>query len=294
MSTNPFFTVIMPTYNRSAIMKEAIESVLKQTFSDFEIIVIDDHSTDDTEKVITDLNDERIIYKKNTRQKGGGGARNEGIFSAKGSWIAFLDDDDVWLEEKLEKFYERIAQADAETGLVYSAFTYYDFKQRKELKLYSHGKEGWIRDSLLYTNWIGTYSAVAIESKLLKELDGLDESFSSYQDLELYVRVSEKAKVAFINQSLTLYRVDNTDNISKSFEKKLNGNLNFYTKYKEDIHKNKKNLHRVKSQLFLNALGAKNWSLAYKSIPWTLAGIVLDPKNILIVSRTLVQRLLKK
>ncbi|MBM7618238.1 glycosyltransferase involved in cell wall biosynthesis [Bacillus tianshenii] len=294
MNAKPFFSVIIPTYNRSDIMKEAIESVLQQTYDDFEIIVIDDHSTDDTEAVVRGLGDDRIIYKKNTRKKGGGGARNEGIFTATGEWVAFLDDDDVWVANKLELFYKKIKESDGETGLIYSAFTYYDFNNKVELKTNAYGKTGWIRNDLLYTNWIGTYSAVAVRTDLLHSINGLDEDFSSYQDLELYVRITEVAKVEYIPESLTLYRVDNLDNISKSFDKKLSGNLKFYSKYKEDIHKLPKVHHRVRSQLFLNALGAKNWRLAIQSVPWTLAGIVLDPKNILITTRTLAKRLSSK
>ncbi len=102
----PFFTVVIPTHNRSILLKRAVESVLSQTFEDFELIVIDDHSTDDTASVVKSFTDPRIRYLINQRTKGACGARNTGIFSAKGKWVAFLDDDDVWLPEKLKYQYE--------------------------------------------------------------------------------------------------------------------------------------------------------------------------------------------
>ena len=98
----PFFTVVIPTYNRSKLLKGAIQSVLKQTYENFELIVVDDASTDNTKNIVKSFYDNRIRYMMNYHAKGGAGARNAGIFIAKGKWVAFLDDDDIWLPEKLE------------------------------------------------------------------------------------------------------------------------------------------------------------------------------------------------
>ena len=123
---NPFFTVVIPTYNRSNLLKRAVVSVLDQTFDDFEIIIIDDHSTDDTCSVVSSFSDPRIKYAINHRKKGACGARNTGIFVAKGKWVAFLDDDDVWLPDKLEYQYELAQNVDETVGLICTDYAIYN------------------------------------------------------------------------------------------------------------------------------------------------------------------------
>lgn len=95
-------SVIIPTYNRAHLIKKSLQSVLDQTLQPYEIIVIDDFSTDDTEEVVKSLNSPLIKYVKNQRKKGANGARNTGILMAQGEFIAFHDSDDIWLPEKLK------------------------------------------------------------------------------------------------------------------------------------------------------------------------------------------------
>lgn len=105
MNKVPTVSIIIPTYNRAHLIERAIESVLHQTYQDFELIIIDDGSTDNTDDIINKFQkkDDRIIYLKHDRNKGGSAARNTGIKASRGEYIAFLDSDDEWLPEKLEK-----------------------------------------------------------------------------------------------------------------------------------------------------------------------------------------------
>ena len=97
-------SIIMPSYNTGRFIRETIESVLKQTYSDWELIIVDDCSTDDTDAVVAPyLADSRILYIKNDVNSGAAISRNRALREAKGKWIAFLDSDDIWLPEKLEK-----------------------------------------------------------------------------------------------------------------------------------------------------------------------------------------------
>ncbi len=98
----PFFSVIIPTFNRAKELKRAVESVLVQSFCDFEILVMDDGSSDDTQQVILAINDTRIIYEWEKNYGGPARPRNRGIVKAKGEWICFLDADDAWLPDKLQ------------------------------------------------------------------------------------------------------------------------------------------------------------------------------------------------
>jgi glycosyltransferase involved in cell wall biosynthesis len=104
-------SVVIPTYNRASLLGRAIKSVLEQTYQDFEIIVVDDASTDNTEEVVRNLRDRRIRYLRHEKNRGGSAARNTGIRAAWGQYIAFQDSDDEWLPEKLKKQMEVLAAA---------------------------------------------------------------------------------------------------------------------------------------------------------------------------------------
>lgn len=96
-------SIIMPAYNTGRYISESIKSVLAQSYSDWELIIVDDCSTDNTDEVVASFNDPRIRYMKNEKNSGAAVSRNRALREAKGKWIAFLDSDDLWLPEKLEK-----------------------------------------------------------------------------------------------------------------------------------------------------------------------------------------------
>lgn len=98
----PLTSVIIPTYNRARDLKEAVNSVLRQTYQNMEIIVVDDGSTDETHELMNSFTDQRIKYIKKKNERHPGKTRNVGLQAARGEYIAFLDDDDLWLPEKLE------------------------------------------------------------------------------------------------------------------------------------------------------------------------------------------------
>lgn len=277
----PFFSVIIPTYNRANLLSEAIQSVLNQTFSDYELIVVDDHSTDNTKSIVNSFSDKRIIYILNDRSGGGAGARNTGIFRARGEWIAFLDDDDVWLPEKLELLFKKIQEIDNEIGLIYNGFANYNFEKKKEISVIVPHKKGWIQKDILYTNYIGTFSAVSTKTALLKKIGGLDEQFTAMQDMELYVRIAGLAKIDFIKEKLSYIRQNNPDRISLNNNKKLNSSLLFYQKHRDLIKKSPRIRHRIESLIFINALRLKNLPNIYKYFLWTVAGIFFDTYNFL-------------
>lgn len=283
----PFFTVVIPTFNRSSLLAEAIESVLNQTFDDFEIIVVDDHSTDDTKTLVRAMDDDRIRYVLNSRCKGGAGARNAGIWKANGVWVAFLDDDDLWLPNKLERLHERISEVDDSVGLLYSGSATLRFGNSQPISLFVPEKEGWIQQDLLYENCIGTFSRVAIRSDLLRTSGGLDERFQALQDAELYVRISALCKAAFLSDILVHKRNSNTRSITLDLEKRLRNSLLFWDKYKHLINKSQRLKHRAASRVFVLALKQRNIKYVVKALVWTLAGILVDPANVLWLVRAI-------
>lgn len=101
--TEELISIIMPSYNTAKYINESIRSVINQTYSNWELIIVDDCSSDNTDEIIKNINDDRIIYIKNKVNSGAAISRNKALKHAKGKWVAFLDSDDVWLPEKLEK-----------------------------------------------------------------------------------------------------------------------------------------------------------------------------------------------
>ncbi|MBE7036491.1 MAG: glycosyltransferase family 2 protein [Ruminococcaceae bacterium] len=118
---NDLVSIIMPSYNTAEYIKNSIESVLNQTYTNWELIIVDDCSTDSTDEVMACFNDERIRYIKNEKNSGAAVSRNRALREAKGKWIAFLDSDDLWEAEKLEKQIRFMK----ETGY---KFTYTDYR----------------------------------------------------------------------------------------------------------------------------------------------------------------------
>ena len=100
---NDLVSIIMPSYNTSRYIEDTINSVRQQSYKNWELIIVDDCSTDNTDEVVAKYNDNRIKYFKNDKNSGAAVSRNKALREAKGRWIAFLDSDDLWLPEKLEK-----------------------------------------------------------------------------------------------------------------------------------------------------------------------------------------------
>lgn len=100
---NDLVSIIMPSYNTAQYIAESIQSVLKQTYANWELIIVDDCSTDNTDEIVTSIEDKRIRYFKNEKNSGAAVSRNKALREARGRWIAFLDSDDLWYPEKLEK-----------------------------------------------------------------------------------------------------------------------------------------------------------------------------------------------
>lgn len=119
--TEELISIIMPSYNTAKYINESIKSVINQTYSNWELIIVDDCSSDNTDEIIKSINDDRIIYIKNKVNSGAAISRNKALKYAKGKWIAFLDSDDVWLPEKLEKQIQFMKRNDYK-------FTYTDYR----------------------------------------------------------------------------------------------------------------------------------------------------------------------
>jgi glycosyltransferase involved in cell wall biosynthesis len=190
-ATDPQVSVVIPTYNRADLLGRAIASVLAQTYSDFELFVVDDGSRDHTASVVERFGDPRIHLVRLPTNRGQSAATNAGIACARGAWIAFLDSDDEWLPQKLEWQMDRVGrEPDAQPAVVYCAC----YRQRPNEKSQVRPKgalpEGDVIDSLLSNKQAPTPSAYMVRRDALEEVGGFDETLPAAVDIDLWLRLA--------------------------------------------------------------------------------------------------------
>ena len=201
----PLVSVIIPTYNRSEHLLRAINSVLSQTFSDFELIIIDDASTDDTSQTVERFSDNRIRYYKKGVNEGGGAARNAGISYASGKYVAFLDSDDEWMLNKLEL---QIGHMEKHNAFVsYTGFILWDDMRKMEIGEQRPTCQGNISEEILKRNCVGTTSTVVVRQECFTNTGGFDVRMPQSQDWEMWIRLAESYHFHPIDSILCRYHV---------------------------------------------------------------------------------------
>ncbi len=200
-------SVIVPTYNRVHMVTEAIDSILNQTFKDFELIIVDNYSSDDTESIVKSYVDKRIRYFRNQNNGLVSVNRNYGIEKSHGEYIAFLDDDDLWLPEKLEKQVE-LLDSNKELALVYSDCYIIDGDGSLRENTYFHGIRPFrenVFNELLKGNFIPMLT-VAVRREALDKVGVFNLRYKICQDYDLWLRIAKYYPIDFIEQPLAKYR----------------------------------------------------------------------------------------
>lgn len=200
----PFFSIIIPTYNRAHTIQRAVESVFKQTFTDYELIIVDDGSTDKTNEVMNFLvknKPNHVPIKLLTiENRGVSGARNYGADKSIGAWLAFLDSDDEWLKDKLQKQYDFI-QDNPQFELVHGEEIWYRNGKRVNQKNI-HKKEGGDIFERCTELCLISPSAVVIDRALFKKLGGFREDFPVCEDYDLWLKITANREVGYIETPL--------------------------------------------------------------------------------------------
>ena len=208
----PTLSVIIHTYNNEKFIAETVESVLNQTYKDYEIIVVDDGSVDGTrDALIPYMQKIRYHYKENG---GIASAKNAGIGLSETEFVAFLDHDDLWVPDKL-KIQMECFNENPQAGLVYAKYT--SFRDGKELRTKPEkGYSGWIFKELLSKSFIQT-STVVVKRECLDAVGPYDETFSLGDEYDMFLRISKKFQCGFIDKGLTRYRVHDTNASNNDF-----------------------------------------------------------------------------
>ncbi|MCX5749199.1 MAG: glycosyltransferase [Candidatus Saganbacteria bacterium] len=201
----PLVSVNIPVFNCERYIKETVESVLSQTFQDYEIILIDDGSKDRTSEIIKTMTDPRIKYFYQENQ-GIGAARNSAIERSSGKYIAFLDHDDLWLPEKLEK-QMRLFQKTPKPGLVYCDTTFFNEKG----DLYSFYSKSKPSRGMIFRDLLRKYNlsleTVVIDRKVLKETGLFDPEMMMVEEYDLFLRIASKYPADYVDEPLAKYRI---------------------------------------------------------------------------------------
>jgi glycosyltransferase involved in cell wall biosynthesis len=203
--TKSTVTVIIPAYNAEKYLAQTIETVLQQTYTDFELLVVDDGSSDRTPDIVTDCSDPRVKLISQVNQ-GVSAARNTGIAHATGEFVAFLDSDDLWMPHKLET-HVRHLQANPELGMSFARVEYLNpdgtrTGARTNLRLRNIKIQ-----HLYYENLACTPSNVVVRRAVLPDTGGFDGGLSGFEDMEFSVRVSFWGwQVEGLDETLAFYR----------------------------------------------------------------------------------------
>lgn len=205
-------SAIITTHNRKDLLMDAIKSVQQQTYPNIELIVVDDASDDGT-KELCENRDFKYIYIPKIESHGGNHARNIGILNAKGTYIAFLDDDDQWLPKKIEKQVTLIKRSDYELvhcGKFVENIGVNGKKSIKEL-LPSPLDGGNVSKRILYRICCTTTN-ILVKREALLDIGMFDENIRFWQEYELCIRLAQRKPFAYVNEALSIYRVDRADN----------------------------------------------------------------------------------
>ncbi len=234
----PNISVIIPTYNRCSTLKRAIQSVLNQTYKDLEIIVIDDGSTDQTSKYLSAINDTRINFVTFETNRGRNAARNEGVKLSKGTFVAFLDDDDCWVPSKLEEQIQCVNNHSVD--LCYTGLNVYTFKDKFIKYVFRMPKYSDPYKSIMNDNFLGGSSSIFVRKQCVNEIGCFDTNLPALQDWDLLIRLFKNGcQLKAINKPLvSYYIVDVNRSITCSHKsyKKAAGYL--LKKYQDDPYIN--------------------------------------------------------
>lgn len=202
MMSLPVVSVIIPTRNRASSLARAIDSVRRQTFVHWELIIVDDDSTDSTPELLADVAaaDSRIRFERHAMRAGAAAARNRGAKCARGSCLAFLDDDAEWLPEMLER-QVRVLESMADAGLVYCQLMVQREDGRIDVIGAGSAASPKPRRALLQGNTIDT-SCVILRRPLFLEAGGFDESLPRLQDWDLWLRLAALTRFCYLPEPL--------------------------------------------------------------------------------------------
>lgn len=219
----PLISIIMPTYNRADLIKRAIKSILFQTYENWELIIVDDCSTDDTKVVVQQYKDERISYIYNPENLGANYARNVGITNAAGELITFLDSDNEWVPNKLKI---QLSEFTGDCFWSFSAFEYHDWDNIRnvpDMKYIHDIKKNQLLNILTKRNIVDT-GTLMVKKECFDKVGLFDEEMPRFQDYELAIRLAMNFPYKYIDNPLLIVH-KTAKSISTDYKAMFRGNI---------------------------------------------------------------------
>lgn len=283
--SKPLVSVVIPAYNAAKTIQSTVQSVLGQTIQNFEIIVIDDGSKDNTIEVAESIKDSRV--KVLPQQNGGASAaRNIGIKASQGKYIAFLDADDLWLPHKLERQLDVLTNEKDVTAVQSGVYFVNDSLKVLSARL-CFQPEDVLLETLLFQNLPGLMSTLVVERSVFDEIGYLDTSLEILEDWELAIRLSRFCNLESIEEPLTLYR-QHPENRSKNLDIHIKPGYTIIERLFKDstIPDHIRKQHRLIYSTFYRMLcgGAFNVSRYGESLKWGLKSLLTHPSSIIYIA----------
>lgn len=230
-------SVIIPSYNSSDTIERCIDSVLKQTYQPFEIIIVDDSSTDNTVDKIRKYNNPHIKCISLENNLGAQNARNMGIKAARGEWIAFLDSDDEWIESKLEKQIRILKKNSFNPFIVIHTNAYWLDQNNNEIdiKIPKISFKDSYKDLLKQPGPM--FQGILVSKIALQKIGLLDEKVAAFQEWDTSLMLSKYCSFVFIKEKLFKYYFNRAESISQDKKKDIKGYGYIISKYEKDMKK---------------------------------------------------------
>ncbi len=250
-----------------------------------ECIIVDDGSSDNTNQIVNSIDDYRLVYIRHPVNKGASASRNTGMKYSRGDFIAFLDDDDEWMIDKLEKQVELLKKSKQDIGLIYSWMSY--MKGEKELYLYNPKLKGYIFKDMLDKQAIGNSSTLLVRRQVIEKIGGFDESLPRGNDGDFIRRVCRKYEVDFLPEVLVKIHIDHgmpriSDDTKKSVQDVIKSLKIRFEKFSDDQENYPKEFASI--CLFIAYHYATIRELK-ESIFWSLKAVTFSPLSVFVYKR---------
>ncbi|PET00263.1 glycosyl transferase family 2 [Priestia megaterium] len=271
----PLVSVVIPTYNRGNIIENTINSVLNQTYSNLEIIIVDDCSNDNTEDVVKSFHDERIKYIKHTKNSNGSVARNTGIKNSNGEYIAFLDSDDEWFPEKIDIQLSYLLKQSTKNIVSYTQLIANRGHTQKMSSLQDIIEGEKVLDYLFVKNGTIQTSTLMLDSNLAKKVL-FNEKLKRHQDWDFCNRLQKQgASFIFVKKPLTTWNLEYREDRVSNGNQYL-GSLQWLNDNKHDMSKDGERAFLAKVVAPFMGRSNKKWEAmkyVFQAIPYKILSI---------------------
>jgi len=233
----PKVSVVIPTHNRAHLVGRGVRSVLAQTFGDLEVMIVDDASTDGTREVIARIADPRVKYFRHDVNRGVSASRNTAISQASGEFVAFLDDDDEWLPDKLEIQLDRFEAANRNVGLICAGYHTVDSASNRITSEVIPTERGWVLERLLRQGTFNHTSTIVVRAECFARVGLFDVSYNYSEDFDLWLRIAKDYAVDCVPIPLVKLYFQ-PDGLSRNYHAMIAAGQAHLAKYREFYERN--------------------------------------------------------